>query len=119
MRIDETTIYQFEEPMKTVTEYEIINHGIDHSDYFQGCGVSCTRYTDVATGIGCSEKDALDDALDQLAQAAWDVENNKALMHDLHDLADATDVIAPIIAEFSEGDEDYENPWVHVSVRVK
>ena len=102
--------------MRIITGYEIINHGIEHSDYFQGCGVSCTGYTNVATGIGHSEREALDDALEQLAMGDWETDNAD-LNADLN-AADDTDVITPIIEEFSEGDEDYENPWVHVSVRV-
>ena len=47
-------------------EYEIINHGIDLSQYFQGCGVSFMDYTHVWTGVGDSSKEAYNDALDQM-----------------------------------------------------
>ncbi len=50
-----------------VIEYEIINHGMEHSQYFRGYGVSGTRYTHVWTGIGDSAKEAYSDALDQMA----------------------------------------------------
>lgn len=60
--------------MKIVGAFEILDHGIEHSQYFQGCGVSHTPYTDVATGIGDTPGEALDDALEQLAQNDWDVE---------------------------------------------
>ena len=60
--------------MKTKIEvFEIIDHGADHSQYFQGCDVSHSEYTDVATGIGDTPAEALDDALDQLASAGFDV----------------------------------------------
>lgn len=49
--------------------YRIVNHGIEHSQYFQGHGVSFTRYTDCATGIGNTAGDALDDALEQLCMS--------------------------------------------------
>ena len=104
--------------MKTINEYEIINHGICHSDYFQGCGTAFTEFIDVATGIGNSEQEALDDALEILAQGDWDVACNADLNADL-DRADDTDVVTPIVKEYGNGDENYENPWVHVSVRVK
>ncbi len=48
-------------------QYEIINHGMEHSQYFRGYGVSGTRYTHVWTGIGDSAKEAYSDALDQMA----------------------------------------------------
>ena len=49
-------------------QIEIINHGVMCSDYFQGCGLAFTDYDAVATGVGSSEREAFDDALDQLAQ---------------------------------------------------
>ncbi len=58
---------------KRIEAFEVIDHGIEHSQYFQGCGVSHTRYTDVATGIGDTPSEALDDALEQLASAGYDV----------------------------------------------
>ena len=47
-------------------EYEIIDHGMMYSDYFQGCGTCFTRYTHVWTGVGDSSKEAYNDALDQM-----------------------------------------------------
>lgn len=104
--------------MERIENYEIINHGVDRSDHFQGCGTSHTDFDDVATGIGYSEKEALDDALDTLAYSGWDVDSNPELLADC-DNADDTDIITTIIEEYSDGDGDYENPWVHVSVRVR
>lgn len=38
--------------MKAINEIEIVDHGLDHSQYFQGCGVFGTNFNDVVTGIG-------------------------------------------------------------------
>lgn len=59
--------------MKKVKQFEIINHGVEHSQYFQGCGVSLTKYDECATGTGNSYKEALNDALESLAQNEWEV----------------------------------------------
>jgi hypothetical protein len=59
--------------MKRIADYQIIDHGAERSDYFQGCGTSFTEYTDGATGIGDSETEAINDALEQLALDEWDV----------------------------------------------
>jgi len=113
--------------MKRITEYEIINHGVQHSDYFQGCGTCHTEFTDVATGIGVSEREALDDALEMLAQANWDTESNADLQADF-DKADDTDEVQAVIDEYADDigvdedgnpPDDYDTPWVHVSVRVR
>ncbi len=45
---------------KPIAEFEIVDHGIEHEQYFQGCGVSLTEFTDVATGIGNDAEEALD-----------------------------------------------------------
>ena len=55
-----------------IAEYEI-QTAVDSSSYWQGAGTAFTDYTDLATGIGESERDALDDALEQLAMSGWDV----------------------------------------------
>ena len=56
-----------------VDKFEILDHGIQQSDYFQGCGIAYTEYTDVATGIGSNLWEALNDAAEQLAQMGWDL----------------------------------------------
>ena len=60
--------------MKAIVEFEVISHGIDYPDYFRGCGTSHTQFEDVATGIGNSEAEALDDAMEMLAQNDWETE---------------------------------------------
>ncbi len=52
-----------------IIAYEIINHGIEHSQYFQGCGVSFTEFDVCFTGIGNSAFEALDDALGQAKES--------------------------------------------------
>lgn len=52
---------------RIVDDYELIDHGIDHSQYFPGCGLYGTDYTDIATGVGSDPAEALDDCLEQLA----------------------------------------------------
>lgn len=110
--------------MKRIEDYEIINHGIEYSDYFQGCGVSFTEFTDVATGIGNSEDEAIADALEQLAQLGWDVESNADLLAD-EKKASIQDIVTPYVdaihdgAEASPDDGKYEYPYVHVSIRVR
>ena len=71
--------------MKTVIAYEIIDHGVEHEQYFQGCGTAFTEFTDVYTGIGDTPKDALEDALES---AAWDDWNVDGIENDLSDESD-------------------------------
>lgn len=102
--------------MKHVESYQIIDHGIEHSQFFQGCGTSFTEFTDCATGIGATYYEALDDALEMLAQSGeWDVEAlGKWIKADLG---------LPVDQAFPEDGECVpdgwdENYW-HVSIRVK
>lgn len=53
-----------------IKNYEVVDHGIEHEQYFQGCGVSFTPFEKVSTGMGMSPKDALDDCLEQMAEGA-------------------------------------------------
>lgn len=73
-----------------VTEFELIDHGIDNPQYFQGCGTAFTRFSHVVTGVGDNPREALDDALEMAAQGDPSV--------------DTEDLFARIIAE--EGDNE-------------
>ena len=68
-----------------ITNYEIVDHGIDFPDYFQGCGTSFTSYEHVATGCGMNAKEALDDALEQIAQQDFGP-NSHDITADLDDI---------------------------------
>ena len=63
--------------MKKVKEYQVIDHGFDAEQYFQGCGTAYTDFEDVATGTGETAREAFDDALEGLAQSDWDVSTIK------------------------------------------
>ena len=52
-----------------ISEYEIVDHGIDSSSYFQGCGTSFTQFENVVTGIGEDPAEALDDCIEQIASS--------------------------------------------------
>jgi len=51
---------------KRITDYEIIDHGIHHSQYFPGCGVLFTRFSHVVTGVGDNAFEAALDAIEQI-----------------------------------------------------
>ncbi len=60
--------------MRTIDRFQVLFHGVENSQYFQGCGVSCMEYDDVATGIGNNPAEAIDDALESLAQQGYETE---------------------------------------------
>lgn len=60
--------------MRQIIEHEVVVHGVEHEQYWQGCCVSGTRFNLVATGIGDDAAEAFEDALDALALAGWDIE---------------------------------------------
>lgn len=102
---------------KAIADYEIVDHGIEWSDYFQGCGTAFTEYSDVATGCGEDYESALEDALESLAQNGWDVESVKPGEHDDDSV---TAWIERNREPENEGTEyDGETPNYYVSVRVR
>ena len=90
-------------------EFEIIDHGCDGDQYFPGCGVSFTRFTDCTTGIGTSARDAATDALGYM-DAATSKEDEDALRAAVESMSDAP--------SFDPEDEDISPEWHHyVSIR--
>jgi len=57
--------------MKSVERWEVEDHGVEHSQYFQGAGLAFTTFESIGTGIGDSPGEALDDAIEQLAMEDW------------------------------------------------
>lgn len=49
-------------------DYELVDLGINQPDYFQGFGVSGTKYNYSFVGVGCNPKNALEDCLEQIAE---------------------------------------------------
>lgn len=72
--------------MKNITKFEIINHGVELPNYFQGCGTAFTEFDFVQTGAGFDLKEAFDDALEQLAQCDYEISQDlEAALEDLED----------------------------------
>ena len=54
-------------------KYQIINHGKENHQYFQGCGVCFSEFDSVVTGCGSDAVEAYEDALECMAQVGIDV----------------------------------------------
>jgi hypothetical protein len=63
--IDETAVTS----QNRVNAFELLDHGVEHAQYFQGCGVAFTKFDNVATGCGDNFSEALNDALEQIAMS--------------------------------------------------
>lgn len=110
--------------MKTIGAIEVIDHGIEHSQYFQGCGTSFTRFENVVTGIGDNFAEAIDDCLESIAQQGYDVDALEQLIK--WEFNVDTLPTSPSVSALSEtGDDDapdddapdYSEHHYHVSIR--
>lgn len=88
--------------MNTISKYQIIDHGVENSQYFQGCGVAHTEFGACYTGIGNSAHEALDDALEQAAMDNWN-----------------TEPIDNTLSEVATVNEDDDETYHYVSIKVK
>jgi hypothetical protein len=59
---------------KTIVDFDVVDHGIKHASYFQGCDLAFAEFTGIATGCDNNPRKAVDNALEQLACGGWDVE---------------------------------------------
>jgi hypothetical protein len=90
------------------TDFELVDHGIDHPDYFQGCGVAFTSYANVVTGIGSNPAEAIEDALEQVASSEQPVDTDDLEKRILADIGKRSIPRRPV----AKGDTYY-----HVSIR--
>jgi hypothetical protein len=54
--------------MPTITDFSVSDHGIENAQYFQGDGVAFTKYEYCQTGSGNNLAEAIEDALEMMAQ---------------------------------------------------
>jgi hypothetical protein len=101
-----------------VAEYELVDHGIDGAQYFQGCGVCYTKFDHVATGCGSNFAEAIDDVLDSIAQDGFDAENLQDRIMVDENIGGAGFPTEPNTDEFHKEDEDSEM-YYYVSIRWK
>jgi hypothetical protein len=70
--------------MAKIGEYELIDHGIQHSGDFwrpvsrQNCEVAFLKFANAVTGIGDNPAAAIVDCLEQIAQAGFETEGMEA-----------------------------------------
>lgn len=103
---------------KPVTAWEVIDHGIEHEQYFVGCGIAFTEYADVATGIGDNAQEALDDALESLAQCGYEISDDDAELM-AEELEDTDSSVSELVSDSANTHEDYDSHHYYVSVRIK
>lgn len=96
---------------RPVVEFELVDHGITAPDYFQGCGTAFTEFEGVFTGIGMNPLEAIEDALELLAQSDWSADGMEARL--LDDLGLES---FPTVPEVPATSDDL---YYHVSIRVR
>jgi len=69
--------------MQKVTEFEVVDLGIQYPGYFQGFGCTFTRYDHCVYGIGANPAEALDDCLEIIAQMDVDAEDLAARIREI------------------------------------
>lgn len=102
--------------MKKIIDYQVVDHGIYHSQYFQGCGVSFTKYDHCVTGIGNSAHDALDDCLEKLTMMGYDIPESLNLEASS---ASNNDDVAQSYKDCNEEMPEDCEMYYYVSVRIK
>lgn len=110
--------------MKPIVDYEIVDHGIVNSQYFQGCGTVFTQYKHCATGIGDDFREAVDDCLEQLAMKDYETEGmEERISRDYLDGKPLGEYRSESVYEYLEAEgleEDIDcELWYYVSIMVK
>lgn len=94
---------------------EVEDHGVDHCQYFRGAGVSFTDYEDCATGTGNTPREALEDALESLAQGGWTL-SDELEAQALEELGDAEHADRDYVSEAEAEGEEEELPRLQWTV---
>lgn len=99
--------------MTKIADFEVVDHGPEFPQYFQGQGTVFTRFLHCVTGAGDSQREAFEDALEQIAMAFDHVDFTEldAVAADYSDETDASELLG--LEEDLEADE---YPMYYLSV---
>lgn len=97
-------------------EYELLDHGIEHDQYFQGCGTAFTNFDCVITGNGDNFAEAIEDCLDQIANSYSEEEINVDLL-EKQILEDEELEKFPIFPSVSNTYQEDNDMYYYVSLR--
>ena len=90
--------------------------GYEYSDYFQGASAMWTPYEEVFVGIGSSQFEAADDAIEQFCQYMTGLD--KAIPEGLvAQMEKEIQSFSQEVEEFPEDQDEY--PWHHVALYWK
>ena len=101
--------------MKTIDDFELVDHGIEHSQFFQGCGVAYTNFEHVVTGIGDNPAEAIGDCLEQMAMNDFETENMEARIAEEEYWGNFP--LKPSVAEKHPNQSEESELHYHVSIR--
>lgn len=101
---------------KIIGDFELVDHGLVHSQYFRGCGVAFTNFTNVVTGVGDNAKAAVEHLLEQVAQDDWEMDGLEERLLEEAGLEEWPE--SPSASEGVELSEDSEL-YYHLSLRWK
>lgn len=97
-----------------VVDFQVEDHGFDNPQYFTGGGTSGTKWTYSAIGVGDNPAEALNDALEFLAQGTDDIDFNdlesriKAEYGEFPETPSASDDLRETLKDEGHSDEDLE-----------
>lgn len=100
---------------KVIDEFEIEYIGVEHSDYFHGR--SSGKWDVVFVGIGSSEREGLEDALEQAAQ--YGLETDYPEMDEELERASDKDEVERYLKDVPEKDREEASAYYHVALFVK
>jgi hypothetical protein len=70
-----------------IEEYEIVDYGVEHGQYFQGAGVTFSQWMDCYVGVGANYNEAARDAIDNCATSGWDTTTIEDIPEDYSNVA--------------------------------
>lgn len=108
--------------MRVLTDFSVESLGIDSPSYFPGYGVAFSDYEFCTYGIGDTEREALDDCLEMMAQSAgfdWSDDVEQRIRADFGDCDDTT--VAEALGwdeeECAENADCGESSYFHVGIK--
>ena len=98
-----------------IADYEIVDIGVEHPEYFAGIGIAFTKFSKYAVGVGESPAEALEDCLELVALMGYDADELAARI--AAEYGRLSDEPAEGVSALADEQLFYEGPLYHVAIR--
>lgn len=102
-----------------ITDFEILDCGVDHAQYFQGIGTAFTRYNHASLGCGMTAAESIEDALEAVAMEGENIDFSAIEADEMYKAlsSETRDIYEILGEEPTEEESEHDERYYYTAIR--